>query len=146
MNLLGRGLALTIVLTALAAVGGTWIGSRYVVHHGRSPSLHERVHHELGLSAEQERRLETLERDFAVSRRAREAELRSANIDLAKAIRERHEYSSEVQSAVEKFHGAMGGLQKETILHVLAMRKVLTPEQAVEFDRLISEALTEQTP
>jgi hypothetical protein len=87
-----------------------------------------------------------LEQDFAVRRRAREAELRAANAELARAIQVRHEYSPEVQAAVERFHDAMGELQKETILHVLAMRTVLTPDQALEFDKRIGEALTEQTP
>ena len=40
----------------------------------------------------------------------------------------------------------MGALQLETVQHVLAMRKVLTPEQAAKFDRRVSEALTNETP
>ena len=47
---------------------------------------------------------------------------------------------------MERFHDAMSELQKETILHVLAMRTVLTPDQAVQFDQRIGEALTEQAP
>ena len=72
--------------------------------------------------------------------------MRAANAELARAIQSRHEYSPEVQAAVERFHGAMGELQKETILHVLAMRTVLTPAQAQQFDARIGEALTEQAP
>jgi Spy/CpxP family protein refolding chaperone len=144
MRILSRGVLLTLVLAALAGAGGAWIGSQFVVGRGHAPSLHELVHEELKLSPEQERRLEVLEQDFAVKRRAREAELRAANAALAAAIQERHEYSPEVQAAVERFHHAMGELQKETILHVLAMRQVLTAEQAAKFDRRISEALTEQ--
>ena len=75
-----------------------------------------------------------------------EAELRAANAELARAIQSRHEYSPEVQAAVNRFHAAMGELQKETILHVLAMRTVLTPEQAQQFDTRIGEALTDQAP
>lgn len=143
---MSRGLLLTLVLTLLAAVGGTWIGARYIYDQRHQPSLHEFVHEELSLSPEQKQRLEALEQDFAVKRRAREAELRAANAELARAIQARHEYSAEVQVAVERFHQAMGELQKETILHVLAMRTVLTPEQAVQFDKRIAEALTEQAP
>ena len=40
------------------------------------------------------------------------------------------------------FHDAMGALQTETIAHVFAMRKVLTPEQRKQFDDRIGEALT----
>jgi Spy/CpxP family protein refolding chaperone len=139
-------LVVTLVLTLLAAVGGTWIGARYIYEQQHRPSLHEFVHEELKLNADQRARLEVLEQDFAVRRRAREAELRAANAELARAIQSRHEYSPDVQAAVERFHDAMGALQKETILHVLAMRAILTPDQAQQFDRRIGESLTEQAP
>jgi Spy/CpxP family protein refolding chaperone len=146
MSGISRGLVLTLILTLVAAIGGTWIGARYIYDQRHQPSLHEFVHEELKLDANQRQRLEVLEQDFAVRRRAREAELRAANAELARAIQTRHEYSPEVQAAVERFHDAMGELQKETILHVLAMRTVLTPAQAAEFDTRIGEALTEPAP
>lgn len=146
MKGLSRGLVITLILTLAAAIGGTWIGARYIYDQGHQPSLHEFVHEELKLTPDQQARLETLEQDFAVRRRAREAELRAANAELARAIQARHEYSPEVKAAVERFHDAMSELQKETILHVLAMRTVLTPDQAVQFDQRIGEALTEQAP
>ena len=146
MSGLSRGLVITLLLALIAAMGGTWIGARYIYVQRHQPSLHEFVHDELKLSADQKARIEILERDFAVSRRAREAELRAANADLARAIQARHEYSPQVQTAVDRFHGAMGELQKESILHVLAMRAVLTPEQARQFDTRIGKALTEPAP
>jgi len=146
MRVFGRGLVLTLVLAVLAGALGSWIGSRYFGRPPAPPSLHVFVHEELELSPVQEERLDALEADFAIRRRAREAQLRAANAELAAAIQARHEYSPEVQAAVERFHQAMGELQKETILHVLNMRKVLTPEQAAKFDRRIAEALTEETP
>ena len=146
MSGVSRGLILTLLLTLFAAIGGTWIGARYIYEQRHQPSLHEFVHEELQLTEEQKQRLEVIEQAFAVRRRAREAELRAANAELARAIQARHEYSPQVQAAVERFHDAMGELQKETILHVLAMRTVLTPDQAVQFDQRIGEALTEQAP
>ena len=47
-----------------------------------------------------------------------------------------------MQAAVDRFHPAMGELQKQTILHVLAMRAVLTPEQALLFDQTVQRSLT----
>jgi hypothetical protein len=138
-----RGAILTIVLAALAGGLGAWGGVRYVLHTEREPSLHAFLHEELSLSEAQNRKLDLLERDFAVKRRAREAELRMANAELAAAIDAKHQYSPEVQAAVEHFHHVMGELQKETIVHVLQMRAILTPDQAVVFDKRVSEALTE---
>jgi Spy/CpxP family protein refolding chaperone len=138
-----RGALLTIVLAALAAGVGAWGGARYVLGRESEPSLHAFVHDELRLTAEQDRRLQAIERDFSVTRAAREAELRMANAELAAAIDAKHKYSPEVRAAVEHFHDVMGQLQKETIIHVMHMRAILTPEQAAKFDKRVSEALTE---
>ena len=65
MKGLSRGLILTLVLTLFAAVGGTWIGARYIYAQQHQPSLHEFVHEELKLNADQQTRLAALEQDFA---------------------------------------------------------------------------------
>jgi Spy/CpxP family protein refolding chaperone len=143
---ISRGAILTVVLALLAGVAGGWLGSGRFWPQRHGSSLHEMVHHELKLSPAQDRQLDALEQDFAARRRAREAELRAANAQLAAAIQARHAYGPEVEAAVERFHTAMGALQLETVQHVLAMRKVLTPEQAAKFDRRVSEALTAEQP
>jgi Spy/CpxP family protein refolding chaperone len=70
--------------------------------------------------------------------------MHAANVDLATAIQAHHAYTPQVQAAVDRFHHAMEELQKETILHVLAMRAVLTPGQAAKFDQTIAKSLTEE--
>ncbi|TAJ73438.1 MAG: periplasmic heavy metal sensor [Phenylobacterium sp.] len=140
-----RGLLITVVLSVVAAFAGAWGGAQYIVSRMHDePPLHEMVHEKLRLTAEQDRRIAGLERDFAVRRRALETEMRAANADLARAIGQEHAYSPAVQQAVDRFHRAMGQLQKETILHVLAMRQVLTPEQATRFDDTVVKALTDE--
>ena len=141
---LARSLVLTIVLSALAAGAGAFGGARYVMarmHH--APPLHQLIHDRLDLTAEQKQRIAGLEQTYAVRRKALEAEMRAANADLARAIQQSHAYSPDVQRAIDRFHHAMGELQKESILHVLAMRQVLTPRQAAVFDDTVSKALTE---
>lgn len=137
-----RGAALTVVLALVAGLLGGWLGTTRLLDRRAPGSVHEIVHHELKLSPDQEKRLEVMEQDFSVRRKAREAELRAANAQLAAAIQSKHSYSPEVVAAVERFHVAMGELQKETVQHVLEMRTVLTPEQARTFDRRVTEALT----
>lgn len=142
-----RGLLVTIVLSIVAAFAGAWGGASYIVARMQDqPPLHEMVHEKLDLSAEQERRIEGLERTFAARRQRLESEMRAANAELAGAIETEHAYSPAVQQAVDRFHRAMGELQKETILHVLAMRQVLTPEQAARFDDTVVKALTDESP
>jgi Spy/CpxP family protein refolding chaperone len=142
---LARSIALTLVLSITVAALGAWGGAQYVMHRLRpEPPLHELVHEKLHLTTEQQQRIAGLERRHAAQRAALQAEMRAANADLARAIQAQHAYTPDVQAAVDRFHHAMGALQKETILHVLAMRQVLTPEQAAQFDATVARSLTEE--
>ena len=103
--------------------------------------MHELVHEKLGLSAEQRARIAGIERDHAAKRQMLEAEMRAANAELAQAFQQHHAYTPQVQAAIDRFHHAMGELQKETMVHTLAMRAVLTPEQAAKFDDTVVHSL-----
>lgn len=104
--------------------------------------MHEVVHHRLNLSGDQLARIETLEETFGARKRALELEMRSANAELAAAMREERQNGPRVSAAVERFHDAMGRLQTETISHMFAMREVLNDEQKAVFDDTVVEALT----
>lgn len=145
MGLVSRNLLITLVLSLVAVGVGAWAGAAFFGREPGPPSLHEFVHEELDLTQDQQAQLEGLERDFEVRRKAREAELRAANAALAAAIQDGHTYSPEVQAAAERFQRTLAALQKETILHVLEMRKPLTPAQAARYDQRISQALTAET-
>jgi hypothetical protein len=138
-----RGVLITIVVAFLAGLGGVWAGRVLFAPHA-TLGLHEAVHRNLDLTAEQRQRIDGLERDFAPRRQALEMEMRAANADLALAIREEHGYGPHVTAAVERFHHAMGELQIETIQHVFSMRDVLTPPQQARFDNIVSSALTSE--
>jgi len=143
---LARSIALTLILSLVLAGIGAWAGAAYVMHRPKSATpLHELVHEKLHLTPDQQRRIEGLEHEHAAKQVELQAEMRAANSDLAAAIQVRHAYTPQVQAAVDRFHHAMGELQKETILHVLAMRAVLTPEQAAQFDETVAKSLTEDT-
>jgi hypothetical protein len=141
-----RSMALTLILSVLVAVLGVWGGAQYVMHRMQRPTpLHELVHEKLGLTADQERRIAGMERDHEARRQALEAEMRAANAQLAQAFQQSHAYTPQVQAAIDRFHRAMGELQKETIVHTLAMRAVLTPDQTARFDETVVRSLTEDT-
>lgn len=143
MSLL-RSIALTLVLSAVAAALGVWGGVTYVEARLRPPpGLHETLHHKLRLTTEQQSRLEVLERDHAAKRVALEAEMRAANAQLAQAYQESHAYSPKVQAAIDRFHRAMDALQTETMQHVIAMRQLLTPDQTAQFDDTVVKSLTD---
>ena len=141
-----RSMIITLVLAVLGAGLGAWGGSQYVLRQMRPPQpLHDLVHEKLRLSADQERRIAGIEKEHAARRRVLEAQMRAANAELARAFQKHHAYTPEVQAAIDHSHIAMGELQKETMVHTLAMRAVLTPQQAAVFDATVISSLTEET-
>lgn len=143
MKLSIRSALVTILLAGLAGAGGMWLGGRLLGGEaGNAHSLHAMVHEELKLSPDQERQIEALETTFATRKKALEGEMRAANAELAVAIKANESAGADVTAAVHHFHDAMGALQTETIEHVFAMRKVLTPQQRARFDDKIAQALT----
>ncbi len=140
---IARSIVLTLVLSAVAATIGVWGGVRYVESRAHPrPGLHEMLHERLHLTPDQQRRIEGLEQDHAARRKAMEAEMRAANAELAQAYRESHAFSPKAQAAIDRLHRAMGAMQRETMIHVVAMRAVLTPDQAAQFDDMVVGSLT----
>lgn len=107
----------------------------------RHASLDVLVHRELDLSADQERQIEEIEAHFHAREGALEGEMRAATRDIAAAVSEDKANSPRVESAVGRFHNAMGELQHETIVHIFEMRAVLTPRQQGQFDKIVRTEL-----
>lgn len=141
---LGSGRTWQLAAVAfLAALAGVLIGRSISDQHPEQPSaLHEFLHDELDLDAQQLARIEGLEKRFAIRKRALELELRAGNARLAAAIEAEQGYGPGVTAEVDRSHRAMGELQKETLSHIFAMRAVLRPDQAEKFDRAVVNALT----
>lgn len=138
-----RSMILTLVLAILGAAMGAWGGSQYVLHQMRpEPTLHDLMHERLRLSPEQERSIADIEREHRTRCEALQAEMRAANSELAQAFQESHAYTPRVQAAIDRTQVAMAALQQETMVHILAMRAVLTPQQATMFDATVISSLT----
>lgn len=134
-----------VFLALCAGMIGVFVARSWSATHPveTSSGLHELVHHDLDLSAEQEAELELIEHRFAARKAELEQKLRAANLALAEAMEADKSYSPAVKAAIDKFHTAMGELQKVTIEHVFEMREILTEEQAIVFDAEVVRALTE---
>ena len=142
MTSVGRTVIAGIVLTVLAAGAGGWVGVQYGLSHTRSSaSLNRLLHHELDLDADQQRRLAAMESAYAAQRKALESHARAANRELADALLTEHQYGPQAERAIDHFSAAMKALQVATVVHVMAMRAVLTPGQAKKFDRTLVTAL-----
>ncbi len=137
-------IALCMVLAFLAAIGGVFVGRALLPQDvPQGVALHDVLHHQLALDANQAARIATLEAQFAERRRALELELRAANARLAEAIAAEHAAGPRVAAAVDQSHAAMGALQKATLAHLFAMRRLLRPDQAARFDAAVVRALTD---
>ena len=137
-------LFIIILLAFLAALGGAYAGrtlgrpERQAVN-----ELHVLLYEKLDLSAQQLQRLKALEAGYMHDKHQLEGAMRIDNANLARAIAVEHGYGPVVEAAVDRSHHNMGQLQKITLEHIFAMRAVLTPPQAMRYDRAVTETLTE---
>ncbi|WP_294240326.1 periplasmic heavy metal sensor [uncultured Sphingomonas sp.] len=135
---------LTMAIAFVAALAGVAIGCRVLMPTPSAPSdIHTLVHRDIALDAQQKVALDQLEAQFAVRRAELEARLRGDNARLAAAIEAEHRDGPQVSQAIDAVHHTMGDLQKATLAHVFAMRRVLRPDQAAIFDRLVVAKLTD---
>ena len=143
-----RVVVVAILLSALTAAGGGWLGVQYgLAHAPRSPvSLNRVLHRQLDLTPAQRQQLATLEAAYAARRKVLEAEERSANRKLAAALLAEHRYGPQAARAITRFSAAMTALQVATVQHVMAMRSVLTPRQAQTYDHAVAKALDSSGP
>ena len=139
-----RRIVLVAVIAFAAALGGVYVGRVFVGHLPQAENeLHTLLHDQLNLSAAQHAGIDALEKRFAVRKQALELEMRADNAKLAGAIEAEHGYGPQVSATIDHSHMVMGQLQKETLEHIFAMRALLKPDQAAQFDRVVVKALTQ---
>ncbi|OHD08077.1 periplasmic heavy metal sensor [Sphingopyxis sp. RIFCSPHIGHO2_12_FULL_65_19] len=138
-----RRLLLVGLIAFAAAVAGVFVG-RLVSDAPKASEteLHALLHDQLDLTPAQDAKIDRIEADFARRRRALELEMRASNVRLAEAIKAEHGYGPRVTEAIDHTHEVMGTLQKETLVHLFAMRAVLDRGQAKMFDESVVKALT----
>ena len=134
---------LVAIIAFAAAIAGVWLGRAMLAPKPAADSeLHALLHDQLNLDPAQHAKLDALEAQFAVRRKALELEMRADNAKLAAAIEAEHGYGPQVSNAIDQSHIAMGELQKETLEHIFSMRGLLRVDQAVKFDGAVVKALT----
>ena len=135
-----------LMIVACAAIGGVLIGQNFLgkssaVHHHAAGDMHALFHHDLNLNAQQDKKLAVIEKDFRRQRALYEEQMKLANMELAEAIKGSGYYSSQVQEAVDKIHGAMGELQKLTLQHLADMQGILSEKQNRQLEEKVVEQL-----
>ena len=138
-----RRLLLVGLIAFAAAIAGVFVGRLATdAPKANETELHTLLHDQLDLTPAQDAKIDRIEAEFAGRRRALELEMRASNVRLAEAIKAERGYGPRVTEAIDHTHEVMGTLQKETLVHLFAMRAVLNRDQAEMFDESVVKALT----
>jgi Spy/CpxP family protein refolding chaperone len=142
-----RNLAITVVVALLAGGIGGWMGAQRVID-GDTQTLplrqtvHEIVSRNLKLTPDQSKNVQAIEDKYYDQRTTLRQDVATANRELADALMADMAFGREAQAASNHVERGLGELQRATILYVLEVRDVLTPEQQMIYDRKVREVLT----
>ena len=146
-----RNLAITVVLAGLAAYAGARLGEQKLnTKPPEAPrarlllrdSVFQMVHQDLTLTPDQKRKIDDIETRYSHRRNELRAQIGSANAELGEALANEMALGTAASRALEHLQQSMGDLQRTTILYVLEVRAVLTPQQQQVLDQKVFESLT----
>jgi len=135
-----------IIIIILTSFGSLYIGQSFLQkehadHNSDSVNWHAILHHKLAITKEQDTKLTEIEEIYMKKRKSLEEQMRKANMELSRAISQDKYFSPNVQNATDKIHHAMGALQKITLEHLFDMKPILTKEQNLKLEQMITDAL-----
>jgi nickel and cobalt resistance protein CnrR len=147
MSPLFRNLVLTVLVALAAGAAGGWMGAEranggLLATQPLRQSVADVVRQGLDLTPAQSKEIQAIDDRFYQQRGLLRNRISQANMELADALMSDMAYGRQAQSAVAHVQDGLGELQKATILYVLEVRDVLTPEQQRVYDRKVREALT----
>ena len=142
-----RNLLITIAVALLAGGVGGWMGAQNALDSDAQTlplrqTVHEIVRQNLKLTADQSREIQAIEDKYYDQRITLRQDVAAANRELADALMSDMAFGREAQQASNHVERGLGELQRATILYVLELRDVLTPEQQMIYDRKVREVLT----
>ena len=146
MSAYWRNLAITVVVALAAGWAGGALGVRTLAPVEEMLPLRQSVsaivRNDLKLTDEQMHDVQNIENRYYDRRIQLRGHVAEANRELADALMNDMAFGREAQQASQHVERGLGDLQRATIVYVLEMRDVLTPEQQVVYDRKVREVLT----
>ena len=145
-----KWLLLSLLCSAILAGGTSWLVTDWTLHrHGEShakehaePDFHAWMHEHLDITPEQHAKLEPIEAEFEQQRVRLRAEIRSAGLAVAAAIRAAQVNDAELQAALQRLNQSQGELQRLTLDHFFAMKRYLRPAQAQKLVQWTHDSIT----
>jgi hypothetical protein len=149
MNGFWRNLAITVVVAMAAGWAGGALGVRTLAPVEEMLPLRQSVsaivRNDLKLTHEQLSDIQNIENRYYDRRIQLRGHVAEANRELADALMNDMAFGREAQVASLHVERGLGDLQRATVVYVLEVRDVLTPEQQVIYDRKVREVLTAST-
>ena len=147
MNAFWRNLLITVVVALLAGGIGGWMGAQNALDTDAQTlplrqTVHEIVRRDLKLTNDQSKEIQAIEDKYYDRRTELRQDVATANSELADALMADMAFGREAQQASSHVERGLGELQRATIMYVLEVRDVLTPEQQMIYDRKVREVLT----
>jgi Heavy-metal resistance len=147
LNPFWRNLVITLVVALLAGGVGGWLGAG---NRGEGDAqtlplrqtVMEILRSDLALSATQSAEIREIEEKYDNRRALIRQQVAGANAELADALMSDMAFGREAQVATDHVEQGLGQLQRATVLYVLEVRDVLSPEQQMIYDRKVREVLT----
>ncbi len=137
-----------LLIIACAGFSGVWIGQNTLMpkyhgnnHYESSGDLHSLLHKDLQMSVEQEQEISEIEKEFERRRTLYNGQMKTANLELAQAIKESGYKSPDIELIVHKIHKAMGQLQALSLEHLDNMQNLLSEEQNKKLKEMVIEQL-----
>jgi nickel and cobalt resistance protein CnrR len=147
LNPFWRNLAVTFLVAVVAGAVGGWMGARNVIE-GDAQTLplrqtvSEIVRRDIALTPDQTKVIQAIEDKYYSRRSELRTQVAGANRELADALMADMAFGREAQQATTHVEQGLGELQRATVLYVLEVRDVLSPEQQMVYDRKVREVLT----
>ena len=138
-------IAFFLFIIAFAGFAGVWIGQNTLMvrehGHDNAGDMHSVLHNQLGITAQQDEQLAPIEKEFKRLKALYQGQMKTANMELAQAIKEGGYESPEIEVIVHKIHGAMGSLQALSLEHLADMQNILGYEQNKKLQEMVVEQL-----
>ncbi len=136
-----------LIIIAFAAFAGVWIGQNIITtkninyENQDTNNFHYILHSELNVTKEQDKQLSEIEKEYVQLKTLYQSQMKTANIELAQAIKKNGYESPETEKIIHKIHSAMGKLQFLSLKHLADMQKILSEEQNQKLQEMVIEQL-----
>jgi len=147
LNPFWRNLVITVAVALLAGGIGGWLGALNLLDNDTQTlplrqTVMEILRRDLNLTPDQSSEIQAIEEKYDNRRTMLRQQVAGANRELADALMSDMAFGREAQAATNHVEQGLGQLQRATVIYVLEVRDVLTPEQQTIYDRKVREVLT----